>query len=83
MRTLVFALTTVGVLAFAAPAIAHTNSSPAAAQSGATDFSSVTVVVRDGHRHRHWRHRYHGCRTAVTSRWHHGRRIVKRTRVCR
>lgn len=83
MRTLLLALTTVGVLASAAPVFAHSNPSSAAGQSEATDFSSVRIVVRDGHRHRHWRHRYHGCRTVVTSRWYHGRRIVKRTRVCR
>jgi hypothetical protein len=56
-----------------------TETSPAAVlQSGATDFSSRTkVVIRDRHRH------HHHCRTVVTKRWSHGRRIVKRTRICR
>jgi hypothetical protein len=45
------------------------------------------VYVGTGHRyhHRHhWRrdYSYSGCRTVVTTRWHHHRRVTVRRRVC-
>jgi len=88
MRALVLWFATAGLLAFASPAMANASVDTQATPQ-ATDFSSrETIVIRDGrrhHRHRGWHrhHRDHGCRTIVTKRWHHGRRIVKRTRVCR
>ncbi len=83
MRSVVIALAAAGVIWCAAPVVANEISPVAAAQSDATDFSSRTkVVVRDGRRDRWHRNNQH-CRTVVTKRWSHGRRIVKRTRICR
>jgi hypothetical protein len=72
MRSIVLALAAAGVIWCAAPAVANELNPAAAVQSEATDFSSAR-------RHRH----HHNCRTVVVKRWSHGRRIVKRTRVCR
>jgi Ni/Co efflux regulator RcnB len=80
MRSLVLALAAAGMLTVAAPAVSS-QATAAQATAQATDFSSRTkVVIRDGWRHRH---RHHNCRTIVVKRWHHGHRVVKRTRVCR
>jgi len=68
----------------------------AAAVAAAAAFASVgaanAVVIGAGpngvyvgpgyHHHHHWRRDYAGCRTVVTTRWHHGRRVTVRRRVC-
>lgn len=43
------------------------------------------VYVGPGyHHHHHWRRDYDfaGCRTVVTTRWHHGNRVTVRRRIC-
>lgn len=43
----------------------------------------VYVGERHGWHHRHhWRRDYASCRTVVTTRWHHGRRVTVRRRIC-
>jgi hypothetical protein len=76
MRGLVLSLATVGLMACATPGTASNATVDTQATSQATDFSSARVIYRDGRRH-------HGCRTVVVKRWHHGHRVVKRTRICR
>lgn len=45
--------------------------------------NGVYVGERHGYyHHRHWRRDYASCRTVVTTRWHHGRRVTVRRRIC-
>jgi hypothetical protein len=45
--------------------------------------NGVYVGERHDWRHRHhWRRDYASCRTVVTTRWHHGRRVTVRRRIC-
>jgi hypothetical protein len=67
---------------------------PAAALLGlvfavpAANADSVSVRIgspgyHHGYHHHGWRHHARGhCRTVVKKRWHHGRRVVTRKRVC-
>ena len=83
MRALVLSLATVGMLAWATPSVASDVVPDTNSTEQVTDFSSQTrVVIRDGRRRWH-RHHHHGCRVVVVKRWDHGRRVVKRTRICR
>jgi Ni/Co efflux regulator RcnB len=90
MRSIALSIAAAAMLALTAPAVANSTSAPAT-QSKSTDFSSRDkIVIKEGHhahrdnwRRHHRHHRHDACRTVVTKSWHHGRKIVKRTRVCR
>ena len=63
------------------------------ASGGAAHAQGVVVGAGPGgvyvgsgyHRRDHWRrdYDYARCRTVVTTRWHNGRRVTVRRRVCR
>ena len=69
--------------AVAAAAAIGSFASGGAAQAQGAGPNGVYVGERHGYyHHRHWRRDYASCRTVVTTRWHHGRRVTVRRRIC-
>jgi hypothetical protein len=67
-------------------------SAAALAPAAPANAQGVSVTIGSGgHHYRHYDRGYHRgwrsygyahCRTVVTTRWHHGRRVTVRRRVC-